>query len=80
MTVIDVSEQGTALDDLLARAHDGKVLLTRDGKPAAVLTSVEGLDLEQIATASDPEFWRMINERRQQPTVTLVEARESLGI
>jgi hypothetical protein len=41
---------------------------------------VAGADLEDLAWSSDPEFWRMIEERRRQRTVPLAEARRRLGI
>ncbi len=80
MTVIEVASQDAALREWLSQAHGGRLLLTRGGVPAAIVTSVDGLDLEEIATASDPEFWRLINQRRQEPVVSLQEARQALGL
>ena len=35
------------------------------GKPAAVVLGLESYDAEDLATASSPEFWRMIRQRRR---------------
>jgi prevent-host-death family protein len=80
MNVIEVQGRDAVVAEWLSRARHGRVLLTRRGAPAAVVTSVEGLDIEQVMTASDPEFWRMIAERREEDTVSLSEARESLEV
>jgi hypothetical protein len=80
MTVLEVANRDAALREWLSQAHGDRLLLTRDGVPAAIVTSVDGLDLEEIATASDPEFWRLINQRRQEPVVSLQEARQALGL
>lgn len=37
---------------------------------------VEGESLEDLLTQSDPKFWAMIERVRQQPTISLEEARK----
>ena len=69
MKVIDVGEAESHLGDCLAEAQRERVVITRDGKPTGLLTGVEGYDLEDLFYASDPDFWKMIEERRRQPTV-----------
>jgi len=41
-----------------------RVVVTRHGRPAAVLVGVEGRDLEDLALQMSPGFWRMIERRR----------------
>jgi prevent-host-death family protein len=56
-----------------------KVVVTRHGKPAAVLVGVEGKDWEDILFESSPTFWRMIERRRKQPTISLKELKARLA-
>jgi len=63
-TVSDVEAQGD-LQRVLDSAQDERVVITRDGKPAAVVLGLESYDAEELATASSPEFWRMIRQRRR---------------
>jgi hypothetical protein len=37
------------------------------------------MDEEQIRLASDPEFWRLIEERRQQKTISREELERRLA-
>ncbi|MBM3494937.1 MAG: type II toxin-antitoxin system Phd/YefM family antitoxin [Armatimonadetes bacterium] len=80
MITIEIAGRGPAWGEFLEQARRNPVLLTRNGAPAAVVTSVEGLDLEHILTASSAEFWQMIAERRRDRTVPLTEARSALGL
>ena len=61
------------------RSQIEKVVVTRHGKPAAVLVGVEGKDWEDILFESSPTFWRLIERRRKQPTVSLKELKARLA-
>ncbi|MGQ0549978.1 MAG: type II toxin-antitoxin system Phd/YefM family antitoxin [Armatimonadota bacterium] len=54
------------------------VIVTRHGRPAAVLVGVEGQDWEDLVLQTSPGFWRMIERRRRQKTVPLREVRRRL--
>ena len=41
------------------------IVFTRRGKPFAYLFSAERYDQEDLNTMMDPEFWKMIRERRE---------------
>ncbi len=41
------------------------VLLTRDGKPVACVFGLRNRDAEDFEYITDPAFWQMIRERRQ---------------
>jgi len=45
---------------------DGYVVLTRGGKPVAYVLPAAIYDDEDIGYMLDPEFWKMIEQRRQQ--------------
>ncbi len=55
-----------------------RVVITRHGRPAAVLVGVIGQDWEQLALQLDPAFWRMIQRRRKEKTIPLEEVRRRL--
>lgn len=55
-----------------------RVIVTRHGRPAAVLVGVEGRDWEDLVLQTSPSFWRMIERRRKQKTVPLREVRRRL--
>jgi prevent-host-death family protein len=67
--VIGLREAKDALSDYVDRAQKERVLITRHGKPAALVIGVEGQDLETIMLGSDPDFWAMIAERRKSPAM-----------
>lgn len=57
-----------ATADALNRAvKTGYVLLTRGGKPVAYVLPAAIYDDEDIGYMTDPEFWKMIEERRRDP-------------
>src|SRR5262245_4446423 len=45
-------------------AQRERILVTRDGKPVAVLLGLEHKDLEDARLETSEEFWQMIAERR----------------
>jgi prevent-host-death family protein len=59
-------------------AQEDRVVITRHGKPAAVLVGVEGADWETVVLQSDPAFWRLIRTRRKQPTLSLGDLKSRL--
>lgn len=61
-------------------AQDDRVVITRRGKPAAVLVGVEGNDWETVLLQTDPSFWKLIRTRRRQPTITLEQLKARLRV
>ncbi|HMF11434.1 MAG TPA: hypothetical protein VKE94_03990 [Gemmataceae bacterium] len=59
-------------------AQRERVLITQNGKPLALVVGVENKDEEDIHLESSPEFWRMIEERRREPTVRLKDVEAEL--
>ena len=58
-------------EEFVARAQKDRVVITRRGKPAAVLVGVNKADWETVALQTDPKFWRLIRARRKQSTRSL---------
>ena len=76
MTTISV-EQAT-LETCLEKSQRERVILTRNGKPIALLVSVEGLDAEQIELGSSDKFWKLMAERRAQFAMSREQLEEQL--
>jgi antitoxin (DNA-binding transcriptional repressor) of toxin-antitoxin stability system len=68
----------TTLDACLAETRHDRVILTREGRPVALVVSVEGMDEEQIRLSNSPEFWTLIEERRRQKTISRAELEQRL--
>ena len=61
-------EQAT-LDTCVHDAQRERVIITRNGKPVALIIGVEGMDEEQLQLGNSDKFWRLIVERRTQKTI-----------
>ena len=55
-----------------------RVVITRRGKPAAVLVGVEGKDWGEVVLQTSSSFWKLIEERRKEPTLSMKELRTRL--
>lgn len=77
MKVIGLKE--TNLDTCVSDAQHERIVITRDGKPVALVVGVEGLDAEQLELGSSPVFWKLIMQRRRQRTITHAQLEEKLG-
>jgi antitoxin (DNA-binding transcriptional repressor) of toxin-antitoxin stability system len=55
------------------------VIITRHGRPAAVLVGVEGDEWEDVLLQTNPAFWKLIRARRRQPTISLTQLKRRLG-
>ena len=66
MKSIGLKEAKAHLSRFVERAQHERILITRRGRPAAIVIGVEGHDIERIVLGSDAEFWNMIEERRKQ--------------
>jgi len=61
------------ITEALDSAQRDRVVITRGGQPAAVLVGVEGMDWESVVLETSPELWRLIEERRAEPTLSAEE-------
>jgi antitoxin (DNA-binding transcriptional repressor) of toxin-antitoxin stability system len=61
------------LDDCIEDAQHERVVITRKGKPVALVVGVEGLDEEQLQLGSSEKFWTLIEARRKQKTINRAE-------
>lgn len=78
MKTITVRDLQKKIKECIDEAQGDRVVITRRGKPAAVLVGVEGEDWETVILEMDPKFWKLIQERRKQPTISLEELKTRL--
>ncbi len=60
-------------------AQGDRVVVTRRGKPAAVLLGVEGKDWETVVFETSSRFWELIEERRGEPTLSAEDLKRELA-
>ena len=91
MKVIEIEE--ASIKECAKEAQHERVVLTRRGKPIAVIAGVAGMDLEQIAVIAgvagmdleqialghSDAFWQLIRARRDQKTVGRAELEKRLA-
>lgn len=63
---------------LLDESQAERIMVTRDGKPFAIVVGVVNKDEEDLRLEASPEFWRMIEKRRRCPSVRLADAQAAL--
>jgi prevent-host-death family protein len=67
MRIASVADVKARFSAFLKASKSGPVVVTRNGKPAAVLLSVEDEDeIERLALAYSPKFQKMLSLARQQ--------------
>ena len=65
-----VGVEKATLDECVKNARLERVVVTRNGKPVALIVGIEGMDEEQPRLSSSGKFWTFISERRKQRTVS----------
>ncbi len=79
MKTVSVRLLQKSVKECVDNSQKDRVIITRHGKPAAVLLGVEGADWEDVVLETDPAFWRLIRSRRKEETVSLEELKAELG-
>ncbi|MGH7128431.1 MAG: hypothetical protein ACREIV_07665 [Planctomycetaceae bacterium] len=74
-----VGFEETTLEDCLNEAQSQRVIVTRAGKPVAMIVGVEGMDSEQLELSGSARFWELIEERRAQRTLNRAELERKLN-
>jgi len=79
MKTVPVRDLQKKLKRCIDEAQEDRVVITRRGKPAALLVGVEGKDWETVILETDPTFWKLIQERRKEPTISFKELKARLN-
>jgi len=66
MKTVAVEDLGNRLDECLARARQEDILVTRNGKPAALILACTEEDLEDLLLEQDERFAAIIEARRKE--------------
>jgi hypothetical protein len=74
-----ISLEQARLDVCVGEAQRERVILTRDGKPVALIIGLEGLDEEQLLLGSSDKFWTLIEQRRKQKTISRAGLEQKLN-
>jgi prevent-host-death family protein len=81
MKFVGLKQAKAHLSEFVETAQRDRVLITRRGRPAALVIGVEGQDVEQVLLGSDAAFWKMIQERRKgAATLTSDDIRRQFGL
>jgi antitoxin (DNA-binding transcriptional repressor) of toxin-antitoxin stability system len=67
------------LNQCVDHAQREHVVLTRGGKPIAVLVGVKGLDWEQVELGYSDDFWELIRARRREKAISREELERRLA-
>jgi len=79
MKTINVRELQKHVRNCVKASQQSRVVVTRHGIPTALIIGVEGTDWETLALQTNPSFWRMIEKRRGEKTVSLETMRKFLN-
>jgi prevent-host-death family protein len=78
MKTVSVRDLQKKVKECVEESQIDRVVITRHGKPTAVLVGVEGEDWEDVVLQTDPSFWKLIRSRREEETLSLDELKEAL--
>ncbi len=59
-------------------AQRERIVLTRHGKPVALVVGVAGMDEEQLQLGGNEKFWKLIAQRRKQKTLSRAQLEQRL--
>ena len=78
MKAVNARDLQKKIKECVDMSQRDQVVITRHGKPAAVMVGVEGKDWEDVVLQTSSSFWKLIEERRKEPTMSMKELRTRL--
>ncbi len=78
MKTVSVRDLQKTIKKCVDAAQEERIVVTRNGKPAALLIGLEGQDWETVMLQTSPSFWKLIEKRRKENTISLSEMRKRL--
>jgi prevent-host-death family protein len=78
MKAVNARDLQKKIKECVDMSQRDQVVITRRGKPAAVMVGVEGKDWEEVVIQTSASFWKLIEERRKEPTMSTKELRTRL--
>ena len=76
MKSISVRDLQKRIKESVDASQRDRVVVTRNGRPAAIIIGVDGEDWESVVRQSSRDFWKLIERRRKQKTIALDEVRD----
>ena len=80
MKTISVRDLQQHVRDCVNASQKDRVVITRHGTPTALIIGVEGSNWDTLALQTNPSFWRVIEQRRKDHTVSLEEMRRLVKV
>ena len=77
MTTVDIRQFD--LNNCISASQIEPVVLTRKGAPVALIVGIDGLDEEQVTLGASAEFWKLIHDRRKEPTLSRQQLNERIA-
>ncbi|MGE5301754.1 MAG: type II toxin-antitoxin system Phd/YefM family antitoxin [Alphaproteobacteria bacterium] len=78
MKTVNARDLQKRIKECVDMSQQDQVVITRRGKPAAILLGVEGKDWGDVVLQTSSRFWKLIEERRKESTLSLKELRTRL--
>jgi prevent-host-death family protein len=78
MKTVNARDLQKNIKECVDMSQQEQLVITRRGKPAAVMVGVEGKDWEDVVLQTSSTFWKFIEERRKEPTMSIKELRTRL--
>jgi hypothetical protein len=78
MTKTTVKQFAKEVNNFLSAAQKENLMVTRNGRPLALVIGLKNRDAEDLHYMTSPEFWRMIEETRRMPTIPLESIKAEL--
>ena len=72
------SPSARTVGGVVTQAQKGRVVMTGQGKPAAVLGGMTKQDWESVILQTDPQFWKLIHARLKPPPRSLSQVQAHL--
>lgn len=79
MKTINVRDFQKKIRETVEAAQTERVVLTRHGDPVALVIGLEGMEWEDIVLQTSQPFWKLIEKRRRQKTISMQEMRSRLA-
>jgi PHD/YefM family antitoxin component YafN of YafNO toxin-antitoxin module len=84
LRTIDITEATQPLAEYAQQAGTGPLVVTANGKPIAIVLSIENTETETIALSENPQFLAIIERSRERHKreggLTSDQVREHLGL
>ena len=78
MKTVNVRDVQKRIKQCVDMSQQDQVIITRRGKPAAILLGIEGKDWGDVVLQTSSRFWKLIEERRKESTLSMKELRTRL--